>query len=263
MIPMLLSKVLSRLRPPDSGGERLPRLRGYAAGASKRINLALQGGGAHGAFTWGVLDALLADGRITIDGISGASAGAINAVVLADGLARGDVDEARRRLAGFWRAASFGGALPALQRQALSRLFAFVPRPGSPMPWLNALSRYWSPYDLNPLRINPLKSLVERFVDFDLVRRNAGRELFITATNVHSGERRIFARAEITADAVMASACLPLLFHAVEIDGVPYWDDGAAVPACDRNRGRADRPDQSARARRRADQRARHHDTAA
>ena len=124
---------------------------------SKCVNLALQGGGAHGAFTWGVLDQLLADGRIAIDGISGASAGAVNAVMLADGLARGGPEEARQRLADFWRAASFGGALPELQREAIERLFAFVPRQSSPVPWLGALSRYWSPYDLNPLNINPLK----------------------------------------------------------------------------------------------------------
>ncbi|MGH6769457.1 MAG: patatin-like phospholipase family protein [Xanthobacteraceae bacterium] len=194
--------------------------------AAKRINLALQGGGAHGAFTWGVLDELLTDRHVAIDGISGASAGAINAVMLADGLARGGPEEARRRLESFWRAASFGGALPAVQRQTIARLFAFLPRRSSQAPWLNALSRYWSPYDLNPLNINPLKSLIERFVDFEQLRRDATRELFISATNVHSGERRVFSRAEITAEAVMASACLPLLFHAVEIDGVPYWDGG-------------------------------------
>ena len=173
-----------------------------------------------------MLDRLLADGRVAVDGISGASAGAVNAVMLADGLARGGPQEARRRLAEFWRAASFGGGLPAVQRAAIARLFAFVPRHGTPMPWLGALSRYWSPYDLNPLNINPLKNLIERFVDFDRIRSDAGRELFISATNVHSGERRVFTREEMTAEAVMASACLPLLFHAVEIDGVPYWDGG-------------------------------------
>jgi NTE family protein len=94
------------------------------------------------------------------------------------------------------------------------------------VPWLGALSRYWSPYDLNPLNINPLKALIERFVDFERLRGDGSRELFISATNVHSGEPRVFSRQDITAEAVMASACLPLLFHAVEIDGVPYWDGG-------------------------------------
>ena len=173
-----------------------------------------------------MLDQLLADGRIAIDSISGASAGAVNAVMLADGLARGGPEEARQRLADFWRAASFGGGLPELQREAIERLFAFVPRHSSPVPWLGALSRYWSPYDLNPLNINPLKSLIERFVDFAQVRGDTRRELFISATNVHSGEQRVFSRAEMTPEVVMASACLPLLFQAVEIDGVPYWDGG-------------------------------------
>jgi NTE family protein len=223
MLPVLLNKVFSALTR-RSGPSRARRL-GFAD-ASKCVNLALQGGGAHGAFTWGVLDQLLADGRIAIDGISGASAGAVNAVMLADGLARGGADEARQRLADFWRAASFGGSLPELQREAIERLFAFVPRQSSPVPWFGALSRYWSPYDLNPLNINPLKSLIERFVDFALVRGDTRRELFISATNVDSGEQRVFSRSEMTAEAVMASACLPLLFQAVEIDGVPYWDGG-------------------------------------
>jgi NTE family protein len=223
MLPVLLSKVFSALqrRPDASRARRL----GFDD-ASKCVNLALQGGGAHGAFTWGVVDQLLADGRVAIDSISGASAGAINAVMLADGLARGGAEEARQRLADFWRAASFGGALPELQREAIERLFAFVPQQSSPVPWLGALTRYWSPYDLNPLNINPLKSLIERFVDFAQVRGDTRRELFISATNIHSGEQRVFSRAEMTAEVVMASACLPLLFQAVEIDGVAYWDGG-------------------------------------
>lgn len=193
----------------------------------KRINLALQGGGAHGAFTWGVLDQLLDDGRLAIEGISGTSAGAINAVMLADGLARGGPEEAKRRLAGFWRAASIGGDLPAIQRAVVERLFAFVPLENSPIQaWFDAVSRYFSPYDLNPLNINPLKDLIERFVDFDAVRACEPLQLFVSATNVHTGRVRVFPREKVTADAVMASACLPFLFRAVEIDGVPYWDGG-------------------------------------
>src|SRR6476469_2553735 len=141
--------------------------------AGKRINLALQGGGALGAFTWGVLDHLLEDGRLTIEGISGASAGAVNAVMLADGLARGGPEEAKKRLAEFWRAASLGGDLPPLQRAVVERLFSFLPMEGSPVQaWFGALSRYMSPYDLNPLNIHPLKELVERFVDFEALRRS-------------------------------------------------------------------------------------------
>jgi NTE family protein len=197
-----------------------------AAGGKKTINLALQGGGAHGAFTWGVLDHILDDGRLAIDGISGASAGAVNAVMLADGLARGGPDEAKARLAAFWRAASLGGDLPPLQRAVVERLFSFLPLDGSPVAaWFDALARYLSPYDLNPLNINPLKELIERFVDFEAVR-SSELALFVSATNVHTGRLRIFPREKITADVIMASACLPFLFRAVEIDGEPYWDGG-------------------------------------
>ena len=138
----------------------------------KKINLALQGGGAYGAFTWGVLDHLLEDGRIEIEGITGASAGAVNAIMLADGLARGGPEEARRRLADFWRATSLRGNLPDAQRKAVDRLFWFLPFEDSPLGiWFKAVSHYLSPYDFNPLNINPLKELIERFVDFEAVRK--------------------------------------------------------------------------------------------
>jgi len=192
----------------------------------KRVNLALQGGGAHGAFTWGVLEHLLEDGRLAIEGISGTSAGAVNAVMLADGLRRGGPDEARKRLADFWRAASLGGDLPPLQRAVMNRLFSLLPSQGSPtLDWLTAWSRYLSPYDVNPLNINPLKDLIERFVDFKGLRADA-RQLFIAATNVQTGRLHIFPHEKISAEAVMASACLPAVFRAVEIDGVSYWDGG-------------------------------------
>jgi NTE family protein len=192
----------------------------------KKINLALQGGGAHGAFTWGVLNHLLADGRLEIAGISGASAGAINAVMVADGLARGGPEEARKRLADFWRAASTGGDLPPLQRAVTDRLFTLLPFAARPLQnWFETMSHYFSPYELNPLDINPLNDLIARFVDFDAVR-GSDLELFISTTNVHTGRLRIFPREKITADVVMASAALPFLFRAVEIEGVPYWDGG-------------------------------------
>ena len=198
-----------------------------APSTTKRINLALQGGGAHGAFTWGVLEQLLCDERLAIEGISGTSAGAVNAVMLADGLTRGGREEAQKRLAEFWRAASSSGNLPALQQAVMERLLSFTPLEGTPVQaWLNAMSRYFSPYDVNPLNINPLKDLFERFVDFKALQANADLQIFISATNVQTGRVRIFSREKITADAVMASACLPLLFRAVEIDGVPYWDGG-------------------------------------
>jgi NTE family protein len=189
----------------------------------RRLNLALQGGGAHGAFTWGVLDQLLEDGRVVIGGVSGTSAGAVNAVMLADGLADGP-QAARKRLADFWRAASLGGSLPEMQRAVVERLFPLLPQRAK-LPWFGDLARFLSPYDLNPLNINPLKDLIGRFVDFERIR-SGDRDLFITATNVLTGEPRVFARREITPEVVMASACLPLMFRAVEIEGVPYWDGG-------------------------------------
>jgi NTE family protein len=226
MFPLLLNKAVSTLWPnrprPAARPGRLAHGR-----RRKHINLALQGGGAHGAFTWGVLDQLLNDARLTIEGISGTSAGALNAVVLADGLARGGPQDARKHLADFWRAASYDGHLPDLQRGVVERLFSFVPRPGAGVPpWFGAFSQLWSPYDLNPLNINPLRELIERFVDFELIHADIDRHLFISATNVRTGEPRVFSRAEITAEVVMASACLPLLFRAVEIEGEPYWDGG-------------------------------------
>jgi NTE family protein len=219
---LLLNKLFSTLRQKRPGNVGLPH---RVPERRKSINLALQGGGAHGAFTWGVIDQILADGRLTVDGISGSSAGALNAVMLADGLARGGPEEAQRRLAEFWRAASFDGNLPDLQRGVVERLLSFLPGSNASIPWLGAMSRLWSPYDLNPLNINPLKELIERFVDFELLRAGNG-DLFVAATNVLSGALRLFTRKEMTAEVIMASACLPLLFQAVEIDGIPYWDGG-------------------------------------
>jgi NTE family protein len=217
---------LLSLMPKALTGERESDAPRQHAGAPKKINLALQGGGAHGAFTWGVLDHLLGDERIAIEGISGASAGAMNAVMLADGLARGGPKEAQKRLADFWRAASRDGGLPDGERKVVDRLFWFMPMAASSaQPWFDMLSQYFSPYDLNPLNINPLRDLIERFVDFEAVR-NGAHPLFVTATNVHTGKLRVFPREKMSADVVMASACLPVLFRAVEIDGVPYWDGG-------------------------------------
>jgi NTE family protein len=210
----LLSRALGRGKAPAPSSGK------------KRINLALQGGGAHGAFTWGVLDDLLADERIEIEGMSGTSAGAVNAVMVADGLARGGPEEARKRLADFWRAASRDGDMSKLNRIVADRLFSLIPIAVSPFqPWIDAMSRYLSPYDLNPLNINPLKDLIVRMVDFEAVKKSPV-QLFIAATNVHTGRLRVFFRDHINADAVMASAALPYVFRAVEIDGVPYWDGG-------------------------------------
>src|SRR5271156_2943884 len=154
-------KILNALLP-GRAAEQKP------ASTTKRINLALQGGGAHGAFTWGVLQQFLSDERLIIEGVSGTSAGAVNAVMLADGLARGGREEAQKRLADFWRAASSTGNVPAMQREVLQRLLSFTPLEGTPVQaWFNAVSKYFSPYDVNPLNINPLKDLIEHYVDFD------------------------------------------------------------------------------------------------
>src|SRR5258708_3935071 len=133
MFPLLLNKAVSTLWPDRPRPAAWPG-RPHRGRRPKRINLALQGGGAHGAFTWGVLEELLGDDRLAIEGISGTSAGALNAVVLADGLARGGPPDARQRLADFWRAASFGGNLPDLQRGVVERLFSFMPRPTAAAP---------------------------------------------------------------------------------------------------------------------------------
>ena len=161
-----------------------PRVASAVAGNAKRINLALQGGGAHGAFTWGVLEQILSDERLAIEGISGTSAGAMNAVMLADGLGRGGRAEAQKRLADFWRAASSNGNLPALQRAVMERLLSFTPLEGTPVQaWFNAMSHYFSPYDVNPLNINPLKDLIESYRRFRRVARQRR-----TAT-VHLGDQ--------------------------------------------------------------------------
>lgn len=213
------------LKGVSQGLNRL--LTGAERSGTKRVNLALQGGGAHGAFTWGVLDHLLEDGRLSIAGISGASAGAVNAVMLADGLARGGPEEARTRLADFWREASLAGKLPGAQRSALEQWFALLPANTSPLQlFMDTMGRFMSPHDFNPLNINPLRDLIARFADFEAIRDFTALQLFISATNVRTGRLRVFRREHLTADVVMASAALPMMFRAVEIDGEPYWDGG-------------------------------------
>lgn len=193
----------------------------------KPINLALQGGGAHGAFTWGVLDRLLEDDRLSFDGISGTSAGAMNAVVLADGFQKGGREAARQALQKFWRAVSHDGRLSPIQRGIMDRLLGNWSLDNNPMFLaLDVASRFVSPYDFNPFNINPLREILESEVDFDAVRASKDIKLFISATNVRTGKVRIFRHEEITPDVIMASACLPFMFKAVEIDGTPYWDGG-------------------------------------
>ncbi|HEY8564468.1 MAG TPA: patatin-like phospholipase family protein [Beijerinckiaceae bacterium] len=196
--------------------------------AEKSISLALQGGGAHGAFTWGVLDYLLEDGRLAIEAISGASAGAMNAVVLADGWVAGGADGARAGLETFWRRVSLDGSLNPVQRALFDRFLGHWCSDGSPIQlWLDVWQRAVSPYETNPLDINPLRDAVDDSIDFGRLRAAPDDvKLFIAATNVWTGKTAIFTRSELTADHVLASACLPTLFKAVEIQGVPYWDGG-------------------------------------
>ncbi|MEZ5842532.1 MAG: patatin-like phospholipase family protein [Hyphomicrobiaceae bacterium] len=194
---------------------------------AKRLNLALQGGGAHGAFTWGVLDRILSDGRIEIGAISGTSAGAINAVVMTDGLMKGGPDRARESLKVFWHRVSDYALATPFSGTPFDLLLSSWSGDSSPLStWLDIFTRVASPYDFNPLNLNPLRDLVEGEVDFARLRTCGFLDLFISATNVHTGRVRVFATGEITVDAVLASACLPHAFQAVEIDGVPYWDGG-------------------------------------
>jgi NTE family protein len=194
--------------------------------AKKIVNLALQGGGAHGAFTWGVLDAFLEDGRLEFSGISGTSAGAMNAVVLADGLRRGGADTARAELHDFWRSVSLDGSLSGAQRGLFDAILGFWEPFGPPAKWVENASSFLAPAQINPLDINLLRDAVGREIDFEALRTSDGPKLFIAATNVWSGKARVFERRELTLDMVMASACLPLVFRAVEVEGQPYWDGG-------------------------------------
>ncbi len=196
----------------------------------KAVSLALQGGGALGAYTWGALDRLLEDERIEIAAISGSSAGAMCAVVLADGFQDGGAEGARRELRRFWEGvARAGHSNPYRRTPMMAFLNAFKPgwaQESYLALWADIASRFASPYDFNPLNINPLKEVLEELVDFERVRACGAIQLFVGATNVETGRIRIFRNAELTADHVMASACLPQLFQAVEIDGAPYWDGG-------------------------------------
>lgn len=200
---------------------------GRAKRHEKSINLALQGGGSHGAFTWGVLDRMFQEDKLWIEGISGTSAGAMNAVVATQGMYDNGATGARAALEEFWRAVSIAGQNSPIKRTPLDILFGSWSVDMSPSyVMMDMMSRMASPYDLNPLDINPLRELVRDFIDFDKVANCSDMGLYISATNVETGRARVFHRHEVTLDVVMASACLPSMFKAVEIDGVPYWDGG-------------------------------------
>ncbi len=191
------------------------------------INLALQGGGSHGAFTWGVLDRLLEDGRVSFDGISATSAGAMNAVVYAYGQMRGGTDGARQALHDFWKRVSDSAApYSPLSMTPLERLMGVKVEQSSAFMAFESLTRTFSPYQLNPLNINPLRNVLAACVDFAQLQRCDCSKLFLSATNIRTGNVRVFENHELSIEAVLASACLPSLFQAIEIDGSFYWDGG-------------------------------------
>src|SRR5215813_2992085 len=192
------------------------------------IDLALQGGGSHGAFTWGVLDRLLEEPWLRIEAISGTSAGAMNAAVLADGWMQGGAAGARAALEAYWDRVARAAIFSPLQRSPIDRLLGRWTLDHSPVfIGFELMARLFSPYDLNPRGHNPLESILDESIDFARLC-DSPIKLFITATNVRTGRGRIFRNGEITPDVLLASGCLPTLFQAIEIDGEAYWDGGYA-----------------------------------
>lgn len=193
------------------------------------IDLALQGGGSHGAFTWGVLDRLLEDESLSFGAISGTSAGALNAAVMLTGYAADGRQGARKALTDFWREISRSGGVfsPFSATNPTSGTHAFSVENLPGYQWMGSLFRSFSPYQFNPLNLNPLRDVVRRHVKLDALH-DCELNLFITATSVRTGQGRVFTGEDVTLDALMASACLPFLFQAVEIDGEPFWDGGYA-----------------------------------
>lgn len=198
-----------------------------AKGNRRKIKLALQGGGSHGAFTWGVLDRILADDRLEVEAVVGTSAGAMNGAVLTDGLIAGGPEEARRRLDCFWEGIGAMAAMSPVQPTPIDLMFSKGNMDFSPL-WriADVMLRQFSPYELNPANQNPLHEHLEASVDFARLRSAAGPALFVCATNVLTGRLRVFERSEMSSQAVLASACVPLLHHAVEVEGQHYWDGG-------------------------------------
>ncbi|MFN3671228.1 MAG: patatin-like phospholipase family protein [Bosea sp. (in: a-proteobacteria)] len=211
-----MSKAPGRRSAPEAGGARAPL----------DIDLALQGGGAHGAFTWGVLDRILEEEWLTINAISGTSAGAMNACVLASGFATGGRAGARQALERFWRMNSEAARFSPFQRSPLDILLGRWTLDNSPLfVAMDMMSRVVSPYSLNPGGANPLTDILAEVIDFEALAAGPIK-LFVTATNVRTGRGRVFRNAEITPQVLLASACLPTLFQAIEIDGDGYWDGG-------------------------------------
>ena len=200
--------------------------RGKKTRAIVPVDLALQGGGSHGAFTWGVLDRLLEEPWLKVEAISGTSAGAMNAAVLVSGHVQGGAEGARAALDAYWKLVAEGARFSPIQRSPIDRMMNRWTLDASPVYLaMDLMSRVVSPYSLNPLGFNPIKDILEKSVDFAHLGA-APIKLFITATNVRTGRGRVFRNKEITPDVLLASACLPTMFHAIEIDGQSYWDGG-------------------------------------
>jgi NTE family protein len=201
---------------------------GHEPASSRTINLALQGGGAHGAFTWGVLDRLLDEKGLAFEGLSATSAGAMNAAVFAYGLAIGGREGARKALTNYWKRVSDAARSGPLQPSFIDQMLGDHKLTWSPVfSLMGFVTRVLSPYEFNPSDYNPLREVVEQSIDFDVLGRpDCPVKLFLSATNVRTGKVKVFAGKEISISAVMASACLPTMFHAVEIDGEAYWDGG-------------------------------------
>lgn len=210
----------------DGNEQASPRPHRATRPGVKRISLALQGGGSHGAFTWGVMHRLISEPRIYIDGLSGTSAGGMNAAVFADGFLKGKRQGAIDALQAFWMGVSELNALPRTLPRGMPGLPGWNVDSDPTFMWLDYATRVFSPLQLNPMRINPLGDLLRDLVDFTNLRRHPQVKLFVTASNVRTCRSRLFRTPEISAEALLASACLPLLFEAVEIDGEYYWDGG-------------------------------------
>jgi len=213
---------------PMPASKRSRRSSGRISRKGIAVDFALQGGGAHGAFAWGVLDRALQVPEMQVDGISGTSAGAMNAAVLADGYAEGGPEGARAALERFWRRVSGAAKLSPLRRGPIDILLGNWTLDNSPMfVAMDVASRMFSPYDLGLAAFNPLRDILAESIDFGRLRKSPIK-IFITATNVQTGRGRVFRNAELTVDALLASACLPTMYKAIEIDGEPYWDGGYA-----------------------------------
>jgi len=194
---------------------------------TKKINLALQGGGAHGAYTWGVLDRLLEEERLIIEGISGTSAGAMNAAMLVSGYAKGGREGAKKQLADFWHRIAGADAFSPMQKTPLDKFLTGWNMDTSPAyHWADFMSRTFSPYELNPFNVNPMRGILDGLVDYTALEKHRDIKLFIAATHVETGQARVFSCKEITTDVLLASACIPFLFQAIEIEGEHYWDGG-------------------------------------